>query len=95
MECYYLLGFLLLWMNALAITQTSALVGRVTGKKTGEGIIGATVLVTGSTMVAPVKVDGTYALPLAAGFWHFEETKTKLRQPCPRGGTWECWSARC
>lgn len=77
------------------MAQTSALVGRVTDKKTGEGIIGATVLVTGSTMAVPVSVDGTYALPLAAGFWHFEGNRTKLRQACPSSGTWECGVARC
>ena len=68
------MGFLLLWVNALAIAQTSALMGRVTDKKTGEGIIGATVLVTGSTTAAPVNVDGTYALPLAAGTYSITMT---------------------
>lgn len=62
-----LLGFFLLWMNALAFGQQGTLAGKVTDKKTKEGVIGATVLVPGSTQAAPVGLDGSYSLPLPAG----------------------------
>ena len=71
---YFLLGFLLLWMNALAVAQTGTLAGKVTDKKTSEGVIGATVLVTGSTTAAPVNVDGTYTLPLEPGTYSITMT---------------------
>jgi TonB-dependent receptor len=64
---FALLGFLLLWMNTLAFGQQGTLAGKVTDKKTSEGVIGATVLVTGTTQAAPVNVDGSYTLPLDAG----------------------------
>ncbi len=71
---YLLLGFLLLWMNALAFGQQGTLVGKVTDKKTSEGVIGATVLVTGTTQAAPVNVDGSYSLPLDAGTYNITMT---------------------
>ena len=67
MKRYYLLGFLLLFINALAVAQPGTLAGKVTDKKTSEGVIGATVLVTGSILAAPVNVDGGYTLPLEPG----------------------------
>ena len=67
MKRYYLLGFLLLFINALAVAQQGTLAGKVTDKKTNEGVIGATVLVTGSILAAPVNVDGGYTLPLEPG----------------------------
>ena len=70
----YLLGFLLLWVNALAFGQQGTLVGKVTDKKAGEGVIGATVLVTGTTLAAPVNVDGSYALPLDPGTYNITMT---------------------
>src|SRR6476661_75930 len=69
-----LLGFFLLCMNALAFAQQGAIVGKVTDKKTGEGVIGATVLVTGTTQAAPVNVDGSYTLPLAPGTYNITMT---------------------
>ena len=50
----------MLWMSALAVAQPGTLAGKVTDKKTSEGVIGATVLVTGSILAAPVNVDGSY-----------------------------------
>jgi TonB-dependent receptor len=64
---FALLGFLLLWMNNLAFGQQGFLAGKVKDKKTGEGVIGATVLVTGTIQAAPVDVDGSYRLPLDPG----------------------------
>ena len=58
----------------LAVAQTGTLAGKVTDKKTNEGIIGATVLVTGTTQAAPVNVDGSYALPLDAGTYNITMT---------------------
>ena len=71
---YFLLGVFLLWMNGLAVAQKGTLAGKVTDKKTGEGVIGATVLVTGSIDAAPVNVDGTYSLPLAPGTYSITMT---------------------
>jgi outer membrane receptor protein involved in Fe transport len=64
---FFLLGFFLLFLNGLAFGQQGKLAGKVTDKKTSEGVIGATVLVTGTTQAAPVNVDGSYELPLDAG----------------------------
>ena len=64
---FLLLSFFLLFLNGLAFGQQGKLVGKVTDKKTNEGIIGATVLVTGTIQAAPVNVDGSYELPLDAG----------------------------
>jgi outer membrane receptor protein involved in Fe transport len=70
----YLLGFFLLWMNGLAFGQQGKLAGKVTDKKTNEGVIGATVLVTGTTQAAPVNVDGTYELALDPGSYNITVT---------------------
>ena len=48
--------------------------GKVTDKKTGEGAVGATVLVTGTTQAAPVDVAGNYELALAAGTYSITVT---------------------
>ena len=69
-----LLGFLLLLMNTLAFGQQGTLTGKVTDKKTREGVIGATVLVTGTTNAAPVDVEGNYSLPLDAGTYDITMT---------------------
>jgi TonB-dependent receptor len=69
-----LLGFFLLWMNAVAFGQQGKLVGKVTDKKTKEGVIGATVLVTGTTTAAPVDLEGNYSLPLDAGTYSITMT---------------------
>ncbi|MCI1188260.1 TonB-dependent receptor [Hymenobacter sp. DH14] len=74
MKRCYLLGFLLLWMSALAAAQPGTLAGKVTDKKTSEGVIGATVLVTGSILAAPVNVDGSYTLPLEPGTYSITMT---------------------
>ncbi|RZK92520.1 MAG: TonB-dependent receptor, partial [Hymenobacter sp.] len=58
---------LLLIISSLAHAQQGKLAGKVTDKKTGEAVIGATVLVTGTTQAAPVDVDGSYTLALNAG----------------------------
>jgi outer membrane receptor for ferrienterochelin and colicin len=71
---YSLLGFLLLWMNTLSFGQQGTLVGEVTDKKTSEGVIGATVLVTGTIQAAPVNVDGSYSLLLDAGTYNITMT---------------------
>ena len=72
---YFLLGFFRwLWMNGLAMRQKGTLAGKVTDKKTSEGVIGATVLVTGSIQAAPVNVDGTYTLPLEPGTYSITMT---------------------
>ena len=69
-----LLGVLLLWMNGLAFGQQGTLLGKVADKKTSEGIIGATVLVTGTIQAAPVDVDGRYSLSLDPGTYSITMT---------------------
>jgi outer membrane receptor for ferrienterochelin and colicin len=59
--------FLLLFVSSLTFAQQGSLVGKVLDKKTGEAVIGATVVVTGTTQAAPVDVEGNYELKLAAG----------------------------
>lgn len=71
---HLLLGFLLLFVHTLAFGQQGTLVGKVTDKKTNEGVIGATVLVTGTTQAAPVDIDGNYSLPLDAGTYNITVT---------------------
>lgn len=63
-------SFLLLFfltISHLLVAQQGTLTGKITDKKTSEGAIGATVLVTGTVQAAPVEIDGTYVLKLAAG----------------------------
>ncbi|MCA8831886.1 TonB-dependent receptor [Hymenobacter pini] len=63
-------SFLLLFfltISHLLLAQQGTLTGKVTDKKTGEGAIGATVLVTGTTQAAPVELDGSYTLKLTPG----------------------------
>ena len=61
-------------MKVLAVAQKGVLAGKVTDKKTSEGVIGATVLVTSSIEAAPVNVDGTYNLPLEPGAYSITMT---------------------
>ena len=68
------LGFLFLLLNTLAFGQQGTLVGKVVDKKTKEGVIGATVLVTGSIQAAPVDLDGSYRLPLDPGTYSITMT---------------------
>ncbi|MCC2544840.1 TonB-dependent receptor [Hymenobacter sp. BT175] len=62
-----LLLCIFLIVSALAHAQQGILHGRVTDKKTGDGVIGATVIVTGTVQAAPVDVEGRYELKLAPG----------------------------
>ena len=69
-----LLGFLLLMTSTLAFGQQGTLAGKVTDKKTKEGVIGATVLVVGSTKAAGVDLDGSYKLALDPGTYNIMMT---------------------
>jgi outer membrane receptor for ferrienterochelin and colicin len=66
--------FLSLLISTLAWAQQGSLVGKVTDRKTGEGVIGATVLVTGTTQAAPVDVKGNYELKLDPGTYNITMT---------------------
>ncbi|TGE21757.1 TonB-dependent receptor [Hymenobacter aquaticus] len=66
--------FIFLIINAVAFAQQGAISGKVTDKKTGEGVIGATVLVTGTVQAAPVDVEGKYELKLAPGTYSITMT---------------------
>ncbi|MEJ7659541.1 MAG: carboxypeptidase regulatory-like domain-containing protein [Hymenobacter sp.] len=60
--------------SAVAFGQKGAIAGKVTDKKTGEGVIGATVLVTGTVQAAPVQPDGGYRLELDPGTYNLTIT---------------------
>ncbi|KUG08201.1 TonB-dependent receptor [Solirubrum puertoriconensis] len=61
---------LLLTISSLTFAQQGSIVGKVLDKKTGEAVIGATVVVTGTTQAAPVGVDGQYELKLTPGTYN-------------------------
>ncbi|MBT2556160.1 carboxypeptidase-like regulatory domain-containing protein [Hymenobacter sp. ISL-91] len=63
----FFLLLLLLLTSSLARAQQATLSGTIRDKKTGEGAIGATVIITGTTQAAPVELDGTYRLMAAPG----------------------------
>ncbi len=56
------------------MAQQGSIVGKVTDKKTGEGVIGATVIVTGTVQAAPVDVEGNYELKLDPGTYNITIT---------------------
>lgn len=66
MQRTFILFFLLL-TTSLTWAQQATLRGTIRDKKTGEGAIGATVIITGTTQAAPVELDGTYQLLAAPG----------------------------
>ncbi|AII52418.1 hypothetical protein N008_10570 [Hymenobacter sp. APR13] len=90
-----------LLFSTLALAQQGSLVGKVVDKKTGEGVIGATVLVTGTTQAAPVDVEGRYELKLDAGTYNITMTyigykpltfpgiQVKVGQPTTLNGSME------
>ncbi|GAA4382399.1 TonB-dependent receptor [Hymenobacter koreensis] len=59
-----------LLISTLCWGQQGSIVGKVLDKKTGEAVIGATVVVEGTTQAAPVEVDGSYELKLPAGTYN-------------------------
>ncbi|WBA40722.1 TonB-dependent receptor [Hymenobacter canadensis] len=63
-----------LLLSTLAIAQQGSLVGKVVDRKTSEAVIGATVLVTGTTQAAPVDVEGRYELKLDPGTYNITMT---------------------
>ncbi|UOQ53502.1 TonB-dependent receptor [Hymenobacter cellulosivorans] len=66
--------FIFLIISSLAFAQQGVISGKVTDKKTGDGVIGATVLVTGTVQAAPVDVQGNYELRLAPGTYNITMT---------------------
>lgn len=63
-----------LLFSVVAFGQQGAIIGQVTDKRTGESIIGATVLVTGTVQAAPVQPDGHYRLALDPGTYNLTIT---------------------
>ncbi|QHJ07811.1 TonB-dependent receptor [Hymenobacter busanensis] len=57
-------------ISTLTRGQQGAIVGKVLDKKTGEAVIGTTVVVAGTTQAAPVDVAGNYELKLPAGTYN-------------------------
>lgn len=66
--------FLGLLFSTLTMAQQGSIVGKVTDKKTGDGVIGATVIVTGTVQAAPVDVEGNYELKLDPGTYNITMT---------------------
>ncbi|HEX8428433.1 TonB-dependent receptor [Hymenobacter sp.] len=66
--------FLGLLFSTLTMAQQGSIVGKVTDKKTGDGVIGATVIVTGTVQAAPVDVEGNYELKLDPGSYNITIT---------------------
>ncbi|EAY24083.1 TonB-dependent receptor [Microscilla marina] len=63
-----LLTFIGILLGASVFAQTGTIRGTVTDAKTGETLIGATVVIKGTTNGAPTDIDGKYTLgELAAG----------------------------
>ena len=63
-----------LLFSTLTLAQQGSIVGKVTDKKTGDGVIGATVIVTGTVQAAPVDVEGNYELKLDPGTYNITMT---------------------
>ncbi|MCS6988323.1 MAG: TonB-dependent receptor [Chloroherpetonaceae bacterium] len=62
------LSTVLILVSASAFAQESGkLVGKVTDKESGEELIGASVVVVGTTVGAKTNIDGEYSLTLKAG----------------------------
>ncbi|PJJ54498.1 TonB-dependent receptor [Hymenobacter chitinivorans] len=66
--------FIFLIISSFAFAQQGVISGKVTDKKTGDGVIGATVLVTGTVQAAPVDVQGNYELKLDPGTYNITMT---------------------
>ncbi|UOQ72654.1 carboxypeptidase-like regulatory domain-containing protein [Hymenobacter cellulosilyticus] len=66
--------FIFLIISSFAFAQQGVISGKVTDKKTGDGVIGATVLVTGTVQAAPVDVQGNYELKLNPGTYNITMT---------------------
>ncbi|MDF7812906.1 TonB-dependent receptor [Hymenobacter sp. YC55] len=66
--------FIGLLFSTLTMAQQGSIVGKVTDKKTGDGVIGATVIVTGTVQAAPVDVEGNYELKLDPGTYNITMT---------------------
>ena len=64
---FYLLAVCFLWGLAFGGT-TGKLAGRVTSKETGEPLIGANVMILGTTLGAATDIDGNfYVLQISPG----------------------------
>ncbi len=64
-KCCFLLAVLLLFSNAALAQRTVK--GKVTDAESGEGLIGATVSVVGTTRGASTDIDGNYSVEVPEG----------------------------
>jgi hypothetical protein len=65
-----LIGFMVCWMlPAFSVlkAQQATLFGKIVDATNGESLIGATVLIEGTTIGAMADLDGNYSIKLAAG----------------------------
>ena len=70
MKNFTLLSFLLLLPQHLLLAQTGTLRGKIIDSKTGEELIGATIVVTGTTKGTISDFDGNYSLNLDQGIYN-------------------------
>ena len=59
--------FLMLFVSVLAQAQTAVVKGQVTDANSGEGLIGATVLIQGTSTGGSTDVNGNYSFNASAG----------------------------
>ncbi|MBN2347492.1 MAG: carboxypeptidase-like regulatory domain-containing protein, partial [Bacteroidales bacterium] len=67
MRNFTLFIFLLLFVHQILPAQTGTLRGKIIDAKTGEELIGATVVVTGTVKGTISDFDGNFSLPLEPG----------------------------
>src|SRR5688500_12625366 len=60
--------FMLLMIVSFSVTAQRTISGRVTDADTGDGVIGANVIVKGSTVGTVTDFDGSYSLEVPAGY---------------------------
>ncbi|GAA4306053.1 TonB-dependent receptor [Nibribacter koreensis] len=70
----FLLTLLLINTAWVAYGQQGTLTGKVKDGKTGEGLIGAVVSVTGSSVATPTDYEGNFTLPLKPGTYSITAT---------------------
>jgi iron complex outermembrane receptor protein len=64
----FILSFILFLAVTLTVTGQRTIHGKVTDSETGEGVIGANVVVKGSTVGTVTDFDGSYSVVVPAGF---------------------------
>lgn len=66
---FILFLFSSIWASAQNATKSGRIVGKVTDKKSGEALIGVTVLIHGTANGTVTDVEGNYSLPVTSGVY--------------------------